>query len=318
MLAFGEAGGGVGSLPFQVEAAALPGEPGLDSQQTADAAATGTRSSYAVKPIDGGPHAVRLGSQVKDLVDEPQHGAKEQGLPDTLNAAERSVGKVASPPLTLGSLSGRPWGVVPRSSTLRQWTELAHAAREYITEHSARSTLSLADVAEAHNVSRRTLQRALASDATDYSRELRIARMDQSARFLSRTGGSVAAAWERSGYRSHAHFTRTFERFFGISPQRYRRIATLEERLAWRDWKDRVSPVLPGSSEYFRRRKRRSENVRELQRLTRGLLPNARSALTIYAPRQRPVVDLNATHRARKARRRRHSERVLEDRVNAR
>jgi AraC-like DNA-binding protein len=207
--------------------------------------------------------------------------------------------------------------VVTRSSTLRQWTELASAARKYIAEHSARSTLSLTDVAEAHNVSRRTLQRALACDATDYSRELRIARMDQAARFLSRTGGSVAAAWERSGYLSHAHFTRTFEGYFGISPQRYRRIATLEERLAWRDWKDRVSPVPPGSSEYFRKRKRRSENVRELQRLTRGLLPNARTALTIHAPRQRLVVDLNAVRGARETRRRRHSERVLEDLMDA-
>ncbi len=173
-------------------------------------------------------------------------------------------------------------------------------------------------MAGAHNVSRRTLQRALASEATDYSRELRIARMDQAARFLSRTtGGSVASAWQRSGYRSHAHFTRTFESYFGISPQTYRRIAALEERLAWRDWKDRVSPVLPGSSEYFRRRKRRSENVRELQRLTRGLLPNARAALTLHAPPQRLVVDLNAAHRVRETRRRRHSERVLEDLMDA-
>jgi hypothetical protein len=36
--------------------------------------------------------------QLKSLVDEPQHGAKEQALSDTLNVAERSVGKVASPP----------------------------------------------------------------------------------------------------------------------------------------------------------------------------------------------------------------------------
>jgi AraC-like DNA-binding protein len=204
-----------------------------------------------------------------------------------------------------------------RSSTLREWADLASAACGYIAEHAARSTLSLADVAEAHNVSRRTLQRALASAATDYSRELRIARMDQSARFLSRTGGSVATAWERSGYRSHAHFTRTFEGYFGISPQRYRRIAMLEARLGWRDWKDRVSPVPPGSSEYFRRRKRRSENVRELQRLTRGLLPNARAALTFHTPRERVVVDLDAVRRARETRRRRYRHRALEDLVDA-
>lgn len=207
--------------------------------------------------------------------------------------------------------------MVTRSSTHCQWTELASAAREYIVEHSARSTLSLEKVAEAHNVSRRTLQRALASDGTDYSRELRIARMNKAALFFSRTEGSVAAARERSGYRSHAHFTRTFEGYFGISPQRYRRIAVLEQRLAWRDWKDRVSPVSPGSSEYFRRRKRRSENIRELQRLTHGLLPNARAALTTHAPRERLVVDLNAVRRARETRRRRYSERVLEDLMDA-
>jgi AraC-like DNA-binding protein len=203
--------------------------------------------------------------------------------------------------------------VSTRTSTIRDRTELASAVREYIAGSSGSRTLSLAEVAEVHNVSCRTLQRALASDATDYSRLLRIARMDFAARFLSRTHGSVADAWMRSGYRSQAHFTRTFASYFGITPRKYRRIAVLEGRLSWRDWKDQIDPARPGSSEYFRRRKRRSENVRELQRLTRGLLPNARAALTDYAPPQRPVIDLEAARRARASRRERVRARVLEE-----
>ncbi len=178
--------------------------------------------------------------------------------------------------------------------------------------HSARHTLSLAEVAEVNNVSCRTLQRALESDVTDYSRLLRIARVDSAARFLSRTEGPVADAWMRSGYRSQAHFTRTFASYFGITPQKYRRIAVLETRLAWRDWKDQIDPARPGSSEYFRRRKRRSENVRELQRLTRGLLPNARTALAAYAPPRRLAIDVRPTRRARARRRQRALEDVMD------
>jgi AraC-like DNA-binding protein len=144
-------------------------------------------------------------------------------------------------------------------------------------------------VARAHNVSERTLQRALEHDGTSYSRELVIARMNNAARFLARSA-TVAAAWARSGYGSHAHFTRTFKRHFGISPESFRRIAALERRMARRDWKDLKTPVRPGSADYFRTRKWRSKDVRELQRLAGGLSPNARAAVRKYAGRRRLVI----------------------------
>jgi AraC-like DNA-binding protein len=177
-----------------------------------------------------------------------------------------------------------------RSSTLDDWSRAASAARDYIAAHSSDSSLGIDEVAAAASVSRRKLQRALAHDGTDYSRELRVARMHTSARLLSRRT-SVSWAWRASGYRSQAHFTRTFERYYGLSPRAYLRIVALEDLLDWRDWNDRVRPVRPGSSEYFRRRKRRSENVRELQRRVRSILPNARAALTAHASSPRRVIE---------------------------
>jgi len=197
-----------------------------------------------------------------------------------------------------------------RAATLRHWAEIASAAHSYIVEHSYDPTLSVQDVARSQAVSERTLQRALAHSGTDYSRELRIARMQKAARALT-LGNTVAKTWFSSGYRSQAHFSRTFDCHYGITPRVYRRIAMLESRLAWREWNDKVRPVRPGSGEYFRRRKRRAENVRELQRLTRRLLPSARAALAANAPPPRPVIDFAAIRRTQESYRRRTTQELL-------
>jgi AraC-like DNA-binding protein len=191
--------------------------------------------------------------------------------------------------------------MVQRTSTHHDWSEIASAAREHIAQHAERSDLRIDAVAHALAVSRRKLQRVLAWSGTDYSRELHIRRMEIAARNLSREA-SVSVARSRSGYRSDAHFTRTFHGYYGITPDTYRRVVRLQALLDWRDWNDKVRRVPGGTREYYRRRKRRNENVRELHRLTRGLLPNARRALAATARAPRPVLDLEAMRRATAAR----------------
>lgn len=183
-----------------------------------------------------------------------------------------------------------------RPLTLEVWSTIASEARAFITANAATPGLSISEVAAAVRVSQRKLQRALAYDGTDFTREIRIARMQRAARSMSRSA-SVGLARRWSGYRSDAHFTRMFERYFGVTPRAYRRIAVLEDRLAWRDWQDEINPVSAGSHEYFRRRKRRSENVREVQRLLRPILPNGRVALLDYAPPPRKVIDVRSGRR---------------------
>jgi AraC-like DNA-binding protein len=183
-----------------------------------------------------------------------------------------------------------------RTSTLEDWSAIASEARAFITARAATPGLSIGDVATAVGASPRKLQRALAHVGTDFTREILIARLAIAARTMSR-GASVGSTRRWSGYRSDAHFTRTFERYFGVTPRTYRRIAVLEDRLAWRDWQDEINPVAAGSQEYFRRRKRRSENVREVHRLLRPILPNGRAALLDYAPPPRKVIDVHSGRR---------------------
>jgi AraC-like DNA-binding protein len=185
-----------------------------------------------------------------------------------------------------------------RPSTLEDWSAIASEARAFITSKASSPGLSIVDVADELRVSPRKLQRALAHDGTDFTREIRVARMQVAAQTISR-GASVGLARRFCGYRSDAHFTRTFESYFGVTPRTYRRIAVLEDRLNWRDWQDEINPVGAGSHEYFRRRKRRSENVREVQRLLRPILPNGRAALLEYAPPPRKVIDVRSGRRGR-------------------
>jgi AraC-like DNA-binding protein len=185
-----------------------------------------------------------------------------------------------------------------RPSTLDDWSAIASEARAFITANASTPGLSIREVADTVDVSARKLQRALAYDGTDFTREILVARMQIAAQTMSR-GASVRLARRFCGYRSDAHFTRTFERYFGVTPRTYRRIAVLEDRLNWRDWQDEINPVSAGSHEYFRRRKRRGENVREVQRLLRPILPNGRTALLEYAPPPRKVIDARFGRRGR-------------------
>jgi glycine/D-amino acid oxidase-like deaminating enzyme len=113
--------------------------------------------------------------------------------------------------------------------------------------------------------------------------------MRRAARLLSR-GYRVTATAGLCGYQSASHFSVVFRQQYGVPPVVFKRAAKLDARLRWRDWKDEVEPVRPGSSEYFRRRRRRNEDVRRFQRLIRGMPALAHAALKEHAAPARPVL----------------------------
>lgn len=127
-----------------------------------------------------------------------------------------------------------------------------------------------------------------------------LARMERATRLLS-SRYLVRVAAEQSGFRSHAHFTRTFTAHIGLTPQEYRRAATTQHRIQYRIFKDKVDPVKPGSPEYFRRRKRWREDGRRLHRLVAKAHPFGRAKLAAHAPPERSVVDLAALRRSQRA-----------------
>ena len=199
-----------------------------------------------------------------------------------------------------------------RRSTLDRWSELAGQAQEIIRQQATSHDFHVADVAYALNVSVRQLQRALAEADTDFSRELIRARMGRGARELAQQAAVENAAY-KSGFLSHSHFSLAFRRFFGVTPRQFRRAARLERHLEWRSWNDEVRPVDPGSSEYFKRAKRRRRDQAELRALIRKMLPSAQAALRANPPYKRPVIDLEALRAARAASRREARARAMEE-----
>jgi AraC-like DNA-binding protein len=175
-----------------------------------------------------------------------------------------------------------------RASTLREWAGIAQRTREIITDRCGDPNLHIDEVAQAVHVCRRKLQRALDSVGTDYSRELHAARMRRAVKLLGQNW-TVAATARMCGLRSHSYFTSIFGQHYGVTPAQFRRAAKINGRLAWRAWKDRVDPVRPGSSEYYRRRRRWSDDNRVLRRLVRSMRPEARSALHEHTPEPWPV-----------------------------
>ena len=78
-------------------------------------------------------------------------------------------------------------------------------------------------VARAIGMSVRTLQRRLGTAGTSYQRVLERARFRTAAQLLSTSGATVLDVALDVGYSDHAHFTRAFVRWAGVSPREFRR-----------------------------------------------------------------------------------------------
>ena len=113
---------------------------------------------------------------------------------------------------------------------LNQWFDQEHAQDEFLGE--LRKTLaillpqgiaSIDKLAEAKNLSRRTLQRRLADRDTQFSQLLQQVRSDLAKRYLADERLSVTEIAFLLGYSDQSSFSSAFKTWFGESPAEYRR-----------------------------------------------------------------------------------------------
>ena len=83
--------------------------------------------------------------------------------------------------------------------------------------------LSLAQAAQALNLSERTLSRHLAETGTSYRQIREDCCIEQARRLLRTSHLPLAAIAARTGYDDPANFSRAFKRATGMSPGQYRR-----------------------------------------------------------------------------------------------
>jgi AraC-like DNA-binding protein len=133
-------------------------------------------------------------------------------------AREASAALVTELLRPLDSLRGTGEPAQPRPKL-----ELRERALDYIDTQLADPKLCPATVAAAHGVSVRTLYNALDSLGVTlgaYIRTRRLARCRDDLLSGSDTVGVIARRW---GFSSHAHFSRVFQQYYGVSPSRIRR-----------------------------------------------------------------------------------------------
>jgi AraC-like DNA-binding protein len=83
----------------------------------------------------------------------------------------------------------------------------------------------ISDTADALSVSVRTLQRRLSESGLSFEGLLRTNRLETAAHLLGTTDSRVLDIALDLGYSDHAHFTRAFRRWTGMSPLAYRQVS---------------------------------------------------------------------------------------------
>lgn len=117
---------------------------------------------------------------------------------------------------------------------VRQCEELLQRRRELggiasqvraLLVRNLRTNLPIAEVADALNLTERTLRRHLADEGTSYRRLLEETRETLASELLRTTCLSVEQIASQLGYAESASFTRAFVRWRGTSPGRYRKVS---------------------------------------------------------------------------------------------
>ena len=103
-------------------------------------------------------------------------------------------------------------GVVPRSSN----------AVEQLLFRSGRAKLTISQVADALQLSVRTLRRRLSEDGTSFRKLIERTRMQVAQKLLQERGMTVAAVAERLGFSDAQTFRRAFKRWLGQVPSKMR------------------------------------------------------------------------------------------------
>jgi len=95
---------------------------------------------------------------------------------------------------------------------------------EYLSDHCMKP-IRLVDVSAAFGIERTSLCRAFRrSTGSTIGEEVRRLRIEWASRRLVESNDTIAAIAHAAGFADHAHFTRTFRRWHGMSPNAYRQL----------------------------------------------------------------------------------------------
>jgi AraC-like DNA-binding protein len=113
---------------------------------------------------------------------------------------------------------------------IAQWRERGPATHFVDVVQQVVDALTVSDLrpnvrstAKAMGVSVRTLQRWLAAEGSNFEALIGTSRLSVARRLLAMTDAKVVEIALELGYSDHAHFTRAFRRWTGVSPVAYRR-----------------------------------------------------------------------------------------------
>ena len=93
---------------------------------------------------------------------------------------------------------------------------------EWIDKHVSLGPMTVSDIAAAHYVSERTVQRVYAQNADTVTGVIRRRRIQKARAELISTDHSIAAVAARSGYFDSSHFAREFRHHYGTTPRECR------------------------------------------------------------------------------------------------
>ena len=117
------------------------------------------------------------------------------------------------------------WGAACQDEEASDGGAMAALRRKmdvWIGENLASGPLTVAELAAAHHVSERTVQRVFARDAETVSSVVRRRRIAQARGELVHSSLPIASVAARAGYFDASHFAREFRHFYGETPRHHR------------------------------------------------------------------------------------------------
>ena len=104
--------------------------------------------------------------------------------------------------------------------------EFVKSIHQIISTYTLTNNTSLEEIADATNMSARTLQRRLTDNGLKFNDLLNQAKFDHAKEKLENSQTPITEIAESLGYSDAAHFTRAFHRWSGVSPTDYKKRIT--------------------------------------------------------------------------------------------